>query len=364
MSNLDYVNAVVLLLILTWVSLGKRNDFQIDGSIILKDTTSFLKAVCCVSIILHHFALRKSGSPLSEVFEVGGAYFSVPMFFLLSSYGVCKSEIANPTTGKTFINHRLGKLLAPFIVVNILTLITYHICGANCSLDELPAARVNESFVLIGSNHYGLLDYLMSALGLKEIDAAMWFVYIIIYSYIAFLVSKMLFNYKYQTGKTVMLFTALVAILFFVLFILKVPIHIYRSLWAIAFGAVLYWIEKRFDTILKRCVIMVIAFVILILPIVYIERNMIMLFCAIFIPITLIGVGCINRYFEIKKSSIIALLSSCSYLIYLVHVKVLTLQWWYIGYRSALLAVLLSLLAAMLYKEISTRISMLRMKIL
>ena len=286
------------------------------------------------------------------------------MFFLLSSYGVCKSEIANPTTGRTFIKHRLGKLFVPFIVVNVITLITYRFCGANCSLEQLPTARVNESFVLIGSNHYDLIDYLISALGLKEIDAAMWFVYIIIYSYVAFLVSKMLFSYTYQTGKAVLLFTLLVAFLFVVLFVLKVPTHIYRSLWAIAFGAVLFWTEKRFDNLLKRCGIMVVAFVILLSPIVYIERNMMMLLYASFIPITIIVVGCVNRYFEIKKNSAIALLSSCSYLIYLVHVKVLTLQWWYIGYRSALLAVLLSLMAAMLYKEISTRLSMLRLKIL
>ena len=75
MSNLDFVNVVVLLLILTWTSLRKRNDFQDGGSIILKDTTSFLKAVCCVSIILHHFALRKSGDPLSGIFLFGGGIF-------------------------------------------------------------------------------------------------------------------------------------------------------------------------------------------------------------------------------------------------------------------------------------------------
>ncbi len=351
--NLDYVNAILLLIFCTLGSYKRRQTKLIQVSIIHKDTTSFLKAVCCVSIILHHFSLRSSGGTMSVLFSLGGAYFSVPMFFLLSSYGICKSEDLKPTSIKSFIVHRLKKILLPFFIINIITLLVYHLCRANCDIEELSVARVNEAFVLIGQQKYDIVDYIMSVFGVNVIDAAMWFVYIIIYSYLAFLVSKTLFNIQKQTGKLTIIFIALIAILFAILYYIKVSPHIYRSLWGIALGAILFWVEKRSVNDKPRFAIMVVAFFVFFIPIAYLERNNSMIQFGILIPLCIIVFRYISFYYSIRSKSAISLLSSLSYIMYLVHVKILTLQWWYIGYQSALFSVLLSIMIALLYKMIS-----------
>ena len=351
MNNMEYINAILLLIICSITSFKRRETKLMCDAIIHKDTTSFLKAVCCVSIILHHFALRNQEGYFAWIFQTGGGYFAVPMFFLLSSYGICKSELSKPTTKRGFLKHRFSKLLIPFVVVNILTILMYYLCGANCSLDKLSNTRVNEAFVLIGSREFGIMDYILSVVGIKSIDAAMWFVHVIIYAYASFLVSKCIFDIQKKTLKFTMLFVSLIYLLSIILYIIDAPIHFYRSLWALSLGAILFLIENKVKNTSLRIIYGFFVFTVLLTPIAAIERDVWIVMFACLIPLSLLLLKNIVKYIELKQSSAISLLAGMSYVMYLIHVKLLTLEWWFVGYQSAFLVVLLSLMFAMIYEQ-------------
>lgn len=63
----------------------------------------------------------------------------------------------------------------------------------------------------------------------------------------------------------------------------------------------------------------------------------------------------ILSFYQLKKDSPVMLLSALSYVIYLIHASVLTVEWWYIGFRSVLVAVVCSVGMAYIYKCVTER---------
>lgn len=243
------------------------------------------------------------------------------------------------------------KILLPFWIVNIITMLIYRTIGAGCSLDVLQPARVHEAFVMIGQRDYSFMQYVMSALGVYSIDRAMWFVYIVIYSYGAFLISKTVFNIDTETIKVALVYISFIVILYTVLFYLNAPIHQYRSLWALALGMVLFVVEKMGIGKIIQVTIFALAFGIFILPTALSERNIILCAFAFLVPLSIVLVNPLFCHIHLKDKSVIELLALSSYVMYLVHCKFLTLEWWYMGYKSALLVVLLSFMSGMIYNN-------------
>lgn len=205
---------------------------------------------------------------------------------------------------------------------------------------------------MIGQGDFSLIQYLMAALGVYSIDRAMWFVYIIIYSYLAFLISKSIFNIVTDTTKVVLAYITFIAILHIVLYCVDAPIHQYRSLWALALGMVMFAVENKWKNKTIQAIIVIVAFCGLMISTALIERNVILCAFAILVPLTIVLVNPLFRYVHMKDKSMIALLASSSYVMYLVHCKFLTMEWWYIGYKSAFLVVLLSFMSGLIYNKL------------
>lgn len=200
---------------------------------ISKETSDILKALCCIIIVLHHFALRcENGWLVTRFFAIGGGSFSLPIFFILSSYGIIKSELKNGTNLISFIKKRFLKILVPFWIVNFVTVLVYGLISPkNLLLEELADHRINPNFVLVGSA--SIIEKLKMCIGLIEIDGAMWFVYFILISYFVFFISKSLFPLKRMPKS----FFILYIVLFLVFFhIFKVPLFYYRYLWSVLLG--------------------------------------------------------------------------------------------------------------------------------
>lgn len=161
------------------------------------DTSNLIKAICCIVIILHHYALRVNIPLIGTYFGSQSGNQALILFMLMSGFGVVKSELIHKSTVKSFLKRRFLKLLIPFWIVNFLTIIVYSLINPQkpfgVNLDEI---RVWDYFWDFGTGQYGFLDYVMLFLGIKEVDGAYWFLEVILYSYIVFLITKSLFDLK------------------------------------------------------------------------------------------------------------------------------------------------------------------------
>lgn len=75
-------------------------------------------------------------------------------------------------------------------------------------------------------------------------------------------------------------------------------------------------------------------------------------FYLLFANLGIMGIFIFNKlfeYYQIKKRSVITWLAILSYMVYLVHGKLLVIQWWYMGYTSISIVIIGSLLLAYFY---------------
>lgn len=94
-------------------------------------------------------------------------------FLILSAYGIAKSELNKPIVDvKVYLGKRILKLLKPFWLVNLMTIILYYIIGGG-SPAEMLEGRINPAFSDIGSHKLSIADFFLMLIGVHEIDGAM-----------------------------------------------------------------------------------------------------------------------------------------------------------------------------------------------
>lgn len=129
-----------------------------------KSTTNCIKGLCILVVILSHISQRmQNPSPIKPF--MFSAYLAVSMFFFLSGYGLMFSTLNKSNYLLNFFSKRLSKVYLPFVVVNALTLIIFHL-----------------SF----NAKYSINKIIVYLLGIKLIDSTLWFVKSIILFYIIF----------------------------------------------------------------------------------------------------------------------------------------------------------------------------------
>lgn len=339
---------------------GGENNLN-KRSAVFSDTSLLLKALCCLVIICHHYALRVDGGPLNTLLRIGGGTYALSVFLLLSGYGITRSEMAKPTLPWQYVRKRLWKLLCPYLIVTLVTLVAYWFAGGNGNAAELSAARVNTAFVDIGQHRGGLADMIGYVVGAKSLDGAMWFVGVTLWSYVAFLAAKVFVSRV--CGKTVedgrgiviSIYVTLILCFALVTYILHFPAHYYRNLWALVLGIWLALYEK--DVMAKSLCWRMVAFMLVNAGVygwLMLTRSGDMVYL-VFANVGFLSILAGNAIFsrrQIKPGSGVAFLAAVSYLIYLVHGKVLVLEWWFVGYESATLAVVASVLLAYLFSRI------------
>lgn len=244
--SIEYVLIFVMLFCFIIAGITKQELIK-RNVLITPQTSQILKSICCIIIILHHFALRRPDVLIIKPFAYCGGNFALSIFFILSAYGIIKSDLSNQVNSFTiFIKKRMIKLLKPLWIVNFLTIVAYFVIGAsNYEPEELMQARVNPLFCEIGQHSLPIQEYLLLFIGLHEIDSAIWFVEVTLYAYFVFYISKRLF--PILNKKIEFIITYIVFIIFFgiIAYIFEFPAHYYRNLWALIVGVIFAVYEKE-----------------------------------------------------------------------------------------------------------------------
>lgn len=101
---MEYLVVLALFVLFLKFSLAKEDSCQKKSSILIGiQTSTLLKAFCCILIICHHYALRTDGGIIRRITAMGGGTFALVVFLLLSSYGIAESEKRKPTDFKQFL---------------------------------------------------------------------------------------------------------------------------------------------------------------------------------------------------------------------------------------------------------------------
>ncbi len=238
-------------------------------------------------------------------------------------------------------------------------LAVYWLIGASYPIEELRQYRVSEYFILIGEHKLGLAEYLGLVANGKSLSFHLWFVEVTIISYICFFLSKSIFNI--YTKKVALLVTYAMLILG-ISVTLMLTVHSFpylafvRNVPMMIVGLFLALFEKSLVKSVSKVMIWFVLFNVL--TSVYsflLEHSLVYVMYSDYALLSVyVSTKVLNGY-QLKKDSPIMLLSTLSYVVYLIHASVLTVEWWYIGFKSALLAVAASILFAYIYKCASER---------
>ncbi len=365
---MEYLIVSVIFIFFFWFSLVKSDERNkvYNSNLINPQTSTLLKAFCCILIVCHHYALRTDGRIIRRIVAMGGGTFALVVFLLLSSYGIAESEKRKPTDLKQYLFKRCGKLVKPYLLITVIAMIAYWFIGAYASSDELLQNRVSQAFVEIGQHRLTVPDGVSYMVGLKTFDGAMWFVGVTLYSYLAFGLSKTICLKRFGGGKIedakcslTLLYSTLLVLFAVVTYSMGFPAHYYRNLWALVLGLWLSLYGKSIVRCSFKCsVLAAIALNVLVYIWLRITHSgdFIYLF---FANVALVSLWLSNRLFlsfSLRKGNFITMLSGISYMVYLIHIKVLTIEWWYIGYKTLLLPLAVIVLLSYLFSKILRKI--------
>lgn len=361
----NFTEYFIIILCMAFVCLKAYKPIEVDGNtsetILSLDTSNLIKAICCIVIIMHHYALRVNIPLLGPYFGSQSGNQALTLFMLMSGFGVVKSEIIHKSTVNTFLKRRFLKLLIPFWIVNFLTILAYSLINPQkpfgVNLDEI---RVWDYFWNFGTGQYVFLDYVMLFLGIKEVDGAYWFLEVILYSYLALLVTKSLFDLKKKKAYALSFYTILITLFGIFAYYQQLPAQYYRNLWPLVLGFFMAVYENKL--ILRLCnikTIIITGFLINIYFIFYTKvvhdlsvKTFVGIDIVLFVTFIL---SYLLRKYAILKTSLLSKVAILSYLIYLWHIKFLNLEWYYMGgYYSVILVTICSIVMAWLCNWIAT----------
>lgn len=173
---------------------NKIPSFKID-----KEVSALAKFLCCIIIVLHHYAQYaiisgKSSDICTFFLSSQCGYLAVSTFFFLSGYGLNISFSRNRLSFRTYISKRLAKVYLPAVVVTILWLIILDLLGVKSI--SLPHGNVCYPTLLVG---------IIQAFCFCFFDSILWFVKVIVALYVVFYFYKQ-FNLKQIKYEILVLF--------------------------------------------------------------------------------------------------------------------------------------------------------------
>lgn len=348
----EYTIICLLFVLIAYKSIEKR-DKIVSDTLISLDVSNFLKALCCIVIILHHYALRVHILPTKSLWANFGGFFSLTCFIILSAYGITKVELKNPANFVIFFKKRFLKIYIPVTITTILFIFVYLLIEAdNITVEDVLAARGNAYFVLIGSKLAHWNDYLEMILLTDLIDGALWYVQVTLIAYFIFFISKSFFPLTNRKLPFFILYSILISALFMFFYLFDFPPCYYMNLWGLIIGTGVALYEKELLNKKIRSYIMVVFFSnLFLIPFLFWQKY---LYHYLASNISIISIFILNEYFRsftIKRDSLLLLLSTLSLYIYLVHTKILTIEWYYCGFISVLFPIfVIVVLAYILYR--------------
>ena len=322
------------------------------------DASKILKAICCIIIPIHHYGIFFCESRFVNIIRLAGGDVALVLFLLLSAYGVLKSEQAKRLTVVGFIKTRLMKIYVPFVIITTITVLLAILVDAK-AISPYPT-NMSDDLVSIAAENNALRLVYMSC-GIIEIDSSLWFVWVILVSYIIFIFSKSIFDINYQ--KKQFLLTYIILILLYGLlcrFVISTPIHYYRNLWALVLGTIIALYEKELIINWIKGLLLLISVVIYLWAQIILMKEPTYFIYAI-LGLTMLLVMCLYTKTTTKPlSKYIVVLSSISYYIYLFHEKVFVFFNYYMGKTNVLPPLILIIIIAYIYNMLRTKIFFLK----
>lgn len=278
---------------------GKDGLYDFDSK-----ATVPLRGLLAIGIVLHHLALRFEFDECIGTFHISPMFYFrdmggpiVATFFFITGYGLSKSLQAKGTSYLSgFLKKRLGKILPEFLILTALVLLLSDLAGI-VSLSEA-----------VHKMTAGYPPLLFS-----------WFMYAIVYVYIAFYLSALIS--KADGMRTGIVLTLLIALYCSVVIALKWGGWWFLSIPAVPLGYFAALYEKRISKILSVhyipvCLGACVIIYVLMLGRIPGGRIMAGLLFAVLTYVCM-------RLYRIKSFPVLLLLGELSLYIYLVHGEIL-----------------------------------------
>ena len=93
-----------------------------------KHNSNKIKGLLAILIIIHHLSIYIKGTILFKVFTIAGV-IAVSAFFFYSGYGLMTSYLKKENYLKDFLNKRIMKIVIPYIIAIIFTILVYLLTG-------------------------------------------------------------------------------------------------------------------------------------------------------------------------------------------------------------------------------------------
>lgn len=263
---------------------------------ISKETTTVLKAILPILIVLHHLAFKTQALNYTWLLNTGPAIVSI--FFFISGYGLYYSLIHKKGYLKNFYSKRLYSLLVPYAFSIILYQIESYFC---------------ESYIPLKNAH------LFSSGDTNWILPASWYVIVIFVLYYIF---KECFNIKTSHKYKIIGISLSCLVLIIILKMIGFPAYWYISIGAFISGIYYYYFCEIKPNIIKiRYKILYIILLFLFIYYCSITHSIIWKMLSLsFFPIAIIIILNKLNFEKISSYNIIIFLSGISYEIYLTHV--------------------------------------------
>lgn len=172
MYEICYILVLILLIISILYKINIHGKGEYNENILDKQYTDCIKGITIIVIVIHHLSQRISNPGLIYFFSDTG-YLCVSLFFFYSGYGLIVSKIKNPDYLKLFWHKRLFRVMIPFVLVNIVCLILYH---------------------LVLGKIFSITDVIFNIIGISLFDSVMWYVICVVIFYGMFYIAFKLFD--------------------------------------------------------------------------------------------------------------------------------------------------------------------------
>lgn len=205
------------------------------SNVITKDNTNIMKGIGAILILLHHIVQY---IPLvSKYYTVTFGYSFVGIFFLISGYGITKSNRG--------LFSRILKLYSYFLIALFLYLIIFNIFDIEITINNV----------------------LKSLIGLFEIVNFSWYIFEIIILNIMYFINEKLFKGNYLS------FIIMVITMFMILFIKEVDEWLYMSLFMFPIGVLLGKKERLNINKINNIIVFILFIIINILLILFVNKT-------------------------------------------------------------------------------------------
>lgn len=334
------------------VSLEQRNDgIHAVESIIPIDASLSLKALACIIIVCHHFALRSSFQPegVENILQIGGNC-ALCIFLILSSYGITKSESLHPPVFKEFLFRRMAKILIQFWVVTAFVIVV----AMSLPMSYIPdfdTEKVTPNFFKISCGVMPLWKIPLLFTGAVSINPHMWFVCVITFSYFLFFLIKKTVGLE-RKGMCVAVYIVGMVLFSVVCRQIHYPAHYWRNLWALVLGFYLALYEKDMMSTKARVLLLLAVVELYLLSYTMFSNDNVdsYMLNANIAMLAIVIFASLFRRVSLRPRSAVVCFSSLSYLVYLLHGSIFNVQWYLWGHRSLAFVLVVSVICAMLLK--------------